>query len=302
MLPPLQTLATVRHVRAHEGVRRLSDSIVTVADIATFDLIALPGDLQCAQAAEILDQGKVSVAPLEASRIKQFVTAEALREGRSNSVAEVAQAIPSTKIIASTTPLTSLIGELSEAEHLFVLTDCRIQGIVVRADLQLPIVGMAVLGLIVTLEQALNHLIQKHLGTEWFSMLSPVDQAKVDEIYADRQTHSTDIGRIECLSLPQRLELIQHDQELRGSLGFASNTVFKKFCRTTTRMRNVIAHSGGLLESSSDPQKAISHFTLLRTVTRDAADLAGPSPNRTRQPLAVRGELTRDSHRPTPER
>ena len=254
-------------------MRRLSESIVTAGDIATFDLVKLNPDMDASFAAGVLNSTGLSVAPLGPGPITRYATFEGL-SGSDGTVLEASRPIGVDMVVANGTPLRTLLSRFKTHDHLFVLDAAEIKGVVAHADLQLPIVGMPLLGLVVTLEQALSHLIEEHTFGQWLELLPASAQETVRDVYADRQRHNTDISMIECLNLTHRLTIAGSIPAIRTGLGYASATSFKRFCRHTANLRNVIAHGTGLLGASSDPIAAIEHFETIAVVAARAAALA----------------------------
>lgn len=257
----------------HESIRLLSETIVSADHIATYDLVTVDANTSVADAVSMLEVAGVEIAPLNDRRCHRYVDLQMLRAG-SGTAGDNARSIPPNLIVAASTPLGALIPEFLNERHFFVLRHTSVDGIVARADLQLPIVAMTVLGVIVTFEQALTQIVLAELGPNWIKALSAEQQRRLHGIHQSRASHNVDIGLEECLTLPQRLTLLHRAPTSRACLGFGSIGELKHFTRQIVGLRNVVAHGGGLLSVRKDPCDAIRIFTRAREVTAMAVQLA----------------------------
>jgi len=267
-------------LRSHDGICRLTDSIVRVSDIAAFDLVYLepasPAALECFRLRAI----GLTAAPIKDPTCLRYTTVSDL-ERTAGTVEQAARPIPVDMIISSSASLSLLIERLEHAEFYFVYHDTGISAIVTRSDLQQPIVGMAVLGYIVGLEQALGVLIVDRLGPQWPDKLGAGARQTVESIYLERKRHGLELGLLDCLSLSHRLNLAGRDPGLLSDLGFKTKNAYEAtFVTPTIKMRNMIAHGSGLLASAADPVIPIRHYSILRSVVRRAAELADAAVSR----------------------
>ncbi len=138
------------------AVRQMLQSGVTVRHITTSDLSRLQPEDDIERARTELRSLDLDQAPLAESPISCCVLLEDLK-GASGEVASAARAIQIDEVVAGSTGLADLLPRFADRDYFYVLDGGGIGGIVTRADLQLPPVSMAVLGLVISLEIGLRN-------------------------------------------------------------------------------------------------------------------------------------------------
>jgi hypothetical protein len=133
-----------------------------------------------------------------------------------------------------------------------------------RSDLQRPAVSMVLFSVILAGESAMNSLIASSYADDWQTYLSEGRRTKLAEVYEKRRQHKTDISPLECLMLEDRLTLVAKRPTLRQSLGFTTRDSFESWNTKLKRVRDVLAHGGGLLDAEEDPVRAIQLFNDVR--------------------------------------
>lgn len=137
-------------------------------------------------------------------------------------IASVAGPIRVDEVVAGSTGLASLLPRFAERDHLYVLDGDGIQGVVTRADLQLPPVSMAVLGLVVSLEMALTELIATYSHGSWLEQMQDGRRKKLLERFDRARRANAEITELECLDLTDRFDLVGRISPLGEALGIAS--------------------------------------------------------------------------------
>jgi len=86
---------------------------------------------------------------------------------------------------------------------------------------------------------------------------------------------------LECLMLEDRLELIAKKRQLWSSLGYGSRLAFNSWAENLKRVRNVLAHGGGLLDAERDPSQAVALFNNVRVFSENVWNRESePNPSR----------------------
>jgi hypothetical protein len=74
--------------------------------------------------------------------------------------------------------------------------------------------------------------------------------------------------------LHQRLSLIGKSAGICATLGYSSKRQYAVWAKTVTRLRDTLAHGGGLLHAKPDPVEAIQLFDDVRAFADRVWDLA----------------------------
>jgi hypothetical protein len=205
--------------------------------------------------------------------MSRFVGAPWL-EPKDDPVVEQARSIDATLLVSSDLGLADGVSRLKTHPYFFVLQGVSLQGIVTRADLQHPAVGMVLFSLILTSEAAANVIIDRCLGSAWIERLSDGQRARVNGIFDQRIRNNTEVTKLECLMLHDRLQLLGKCDRVVPDLGFDSGTQFKAWKKCLVNLRNNLAHGGGLLHAEPNPITAIALFEDVRSFAERIWDLA----------------------------
>ena len=241
----------------------MADSIVEVSHIASFELFKLDPSLSV-EAAELmlLDRG-ISVAPVDERLCSRYFSLENPTNSQHPTVDAASTPISLDLVVAGSTPLGDVLEEFVEQRNLFVLNGAWIDGIVCRADLQKPIVGVCMLEAMVALEQCLIEVIRA--DPDWTELMTDPQAERVKGTFEARAQQKVEIGLEECLTMRDRLGIVGKKSELRERLGFSSKRSFDKFARPIPDLRNVLAHGEDLFASDPDPVQAIRQFVTVRS-------------------------------------
>lgn len=124
-------------------------------------------------------------------------------------VGEVAPPIDAEYLVTSTLSLADGVALLLERPFFFVLDRRALVGIVTRADLQRPAVSMVVFSFVLAGEVAMNRIIDDRLGPGCFDKLGEKARADLEALFEQRVRTNTEITKLDCLSLSQRLRLLE---------------------------------------------------------------------------------------------
>lgn len=251
------------HVAAAELLR----SGVTVSHIMTSPLVRLDPNLEAGAAEEELASRGIDQAPLAEDPIHRHVLRDELR-GVTGPVADAARPIEVQQVVAATTGLAHLLPAFRQTTHFYVLDRDGITGIVTRADLQLPPVSMAVLGIVTSLELALTELIDVYSHGSWLPLLPAARRAELEKRFDQRQRNNAEITRLECLDLVDRFEIVGRLQRLRRDLDLPRKRDASKLKKRILTLRNPLAHGGSVIGAHDD-------FDETLTIIDDVQNLGG---------------------------
>lgn len=221
-----------------------------------------------AKAWAALQDRDFDAAPLAEPLIYRFVRRVDL-EGSAGSVLDHAQPITADHLVASDLGLALGLRLLADQQFFFVLKGSRISSIVTFADLQRQPVSMVALAFILSAETGLDSLIRATLSdSEWMGLLSSRRLVEAGKVLDERRRHNTSIDLLQCLMLHDRATIIRKSPTLLRMLGY-SRTRWSSWANQVSRLRNVLAHGGNILDHTPVPVDAIR----LLNATRDFAEL-----------------------------
>jgi CBS domain len=244
----------------------IGETSLSVTYLAATDLGYIDGSTSAADAHAFLAKNGFDAAPIADARPSLFVDRRDL-VGQSGIVLEHTRPLDAPHLVTSSFSLADGVRMLHELPYYFVIERDRLAGIVTRADLQRQTVSMVLLAFILTSEVGMNALIEARLGPDWTDHLGVKWEAEVDRLFQERLRSNAEISRLDCLLLHQRLSLLGKAPHLCLDLGFTTNRSFARWTRTLTKLRDTLAHGGGLLHARPDPVEAIDLFGEVRTFT-----------------------------------
>lgn len=246
---------------------------LTVLQLAEMDLKRADPEWSAYQTHEWMRQHGFDAAPVDEPEPHRFIGVSWL-EPNGEPVVRQARPIDATLLVSTDLGLADGISRLRAHPCYFVLQRDKLQGIVTRADLQRPAVGMVLFSLILTSEAAANMIIERCLGPAWLECLPTGQKARVSEIFNQRLQANTEVTMLECLMLHDRLQLLGKCGRVVQELGFASGKQFKTWKERLVNLRDHLAHAGGLLHAEPDPIHAIELFEDVRSFAERIWELA----------------------------
>ncbi|HEC11221.1 MAG TPA: hypothetical protein ENI86_16905 [Acidimicrobiales bacterium] len=237
--------------------------------ITTSDLFCLEPEADIGEAQRELEARYIDQAPLAETPIRRSVRLLELHDAH-GTVDSVARPIKLDEVVAGSTGLACLLPRFAVRDHFYVLGGDGIQGIVTRADLQLPPVSMAVLGLVVSLEMALTELIAIYSHGCWLDIIQDGRRKKLLKRFEHARRANVQITELACLDLIDRFDLVGRISCLREALGIASRKRADKVRKRIEKLRNPLAHGGNIIDAQE------SFHDTLRTIDelQDLADRA----------------------------
>jgi hypothetical protein len=220
-----------------------------------------------------MQQNGFDAAPIDEPEAHQFVSAAWLQPD-AEPVVRQARPIDATLLVSSDLGLAEGVSRLGTRPFYFVLQKDLLGGIVTRADLQRPAVGMVLFSLILAAEAAMNVIIERNLGSSWVDRLSDQQQQRARAVFEQRLQHNTEAALMECIMLHNRLELLSKCPAAVPALGFSSNKQFREWKERLGNLRDNLAHGGGLLLAEPDPLRAIDLFERVRSFAEQLWEMA----------------------------
>ncbi len=260
-----------------QATRRLLQSGITVRQITTSDLFCLDPDVDVDRARRELEILDIDQAPLAETPIRRSVRLPDLRDA-AGTLDSVAEPIKVEEVVAGSTGLASLLPRFAERDHFYVLDGDGIQGIVTRADLQLPPVSMAVLGLVVSLEMALTELIATYSHGSWLDEMQDGRRRKLLERFEKARRANAEITELECLDLIDRFDLVGRISPLGEALAIVSPNQADKVRKRIEKLRNPLAHGGNVIGAHEDFDETLRTIGVVEDLAERAWALVAHSP------------------------
>lgn len=252
----------------------IAEHSLTVLQLAELDVKRADPAWQANYALRWMEQSGYDAAPVDDAEPHRFVGRAWLKPD-DHPIVRQARPIDATLLVSSDLGLADGVSRLMSRPFYFVLHRDILRGIVTRADLQRPAVGMVLFGMILASETAANVIINHCLGPSWIDHLSAGRRASIQRIFADRRRTNTEVTMLECLMLRDRLNLLgECGPSVISRLGFASVDQFTDWVKSLTRLRNNLAHGGSLLHAERDPIHAIELFESVRSFSQRIWELA----------------------------
>lgn len=258
---------------------RTLQEAVLVADIASWNLFTIDADGAVNDALEEMESRGLDRAPITEAPIHRAVTLIDLRQGAST-VKTCAVPITAEEIVSGESALGPLLTRFKQREFFYLLGEKGVEGIVTRADLQRLPVSMAVLGAIILLERALTSLISAYSHGSWAEKLQIKRRKEVGNRFDDLRTNEIEIEEIECLDLSDRFDLVLKISPLREDLGISLSKC-RNLKTKTLRIRDQLAHGGGLLQASTDLNSSLTTLDEVQNLLERAQELVEDSSFRT---------------------
>lgn len=212
-------------------------------------------------------------APVRDSPPRRYVALSDM-DNATGAIAEIAKPIGLSQLVTADLPLADAVKSLRAADFYFVLAGTELVGIVTRSDLQRPAVSMVLLALIIAAEPGLDILIVRWFGDQWLSRLESAQRRRVEAAYRQRVKANAEISMLECLTLADRLSISIGNEASTDSFGRVVGSPFEEWSARLKRLRNRLAHGGGLLDAERDPTAAIELFSQVRAFSEEVWRLA----------------------------
>ncbi|NCG21141.1 MAG: DUF3293 domain-containing protein [Rhodobacterales bacterium] len=255
---------------------RLLEGLVTVADVATSGLICIPADATAEQAIRLMEHQAIKQAPIQESPITRCVVLDELKVS-TKKLAVLMRDIKASELVSASASLATLLPHFRQRAYFYVQTSDHIAGIVTRADLQLPPVSTAVLGLLLRLKQALTPLIDMYTHGDWLKRLDRDRAKKLQRRFEQREVVKTDLSPLQCLDFVDHFEIVGVTKLLLHDLEY-SRQQWNKLKEALTLLRNTIANGGRVFAVRDDLARTLDKIAEVQALTDKAWALSTNSP------------------------
>ena len=239
------------------AVLQVAESGLTLEHVASFPVSVVEAASGCVEVADLMRADGFDVIVLDEEGDRYWFAELVDIEGRDGEVGDHARTIEARHLLPASLSLAEGLDALRRQSFFFILRGRSIEGILTRADIQRPAVGMLTFGLILAAEAGINELIDEKCGKGWSEMLSDARRGRVEEILEVRRRHNAELTLLDCLMLEDRLTVVQKSEPVRSKLGFASGEQVRAWSNGLKRLRDTLAHGGSLLDHEPDPDKAL---------------------------------------------
>lgn len=241
---------------------QIAENTLRVTELAETDLQWAKPEWTAKQTSDWMEQRGFDAAPIDDPETHRVVVAQSLTPS-DHPVALQARPLDAALLVSSDLSLVDGITRLKRQQFYFVLQRDQLQGIVTRADLQRPAVSMIIFSLILVSETAMREIISEHMP-EWFETLRPAARVETEKVYKVRRKTNTEVSKLDCVMLHDLLALLYKSTGIIERLGFTGSQ-FKKWKEQLCRLRDTLAHGGGLLHAEPAPLRAIKLFEDVRS-------------------------------------
>jgi hypothetical protein len=156
-------------------------------------------------------------------------------------------------LIAGSTPISEVIGLLSNRPFYFVLHTCLITKIVTTADLNRLPVRTYLHTVLDHVEWLLAEWIQSTFpNSEWMTLLSESAQLKIRQLHETKRSEDFDTRLIDCTTLTQKAVVVEKSDELVRRLSRGGEPSFRKAFQRVKRLRNRLGHGLPPLDKEAD--------------------------------------------------
>jgi len=229
----------------HQGrLRRLFLEGFTANDIAE-PLCSFDADTATGEVVEALRAHGLAVAGV---RERGFVTGyallaelEAAPEGRCGSRA---RGYSYDQLVAGEGSLSDVILVLSRHAQCFVNTLDGVGGLIVRADIEKPVVRMWLFGMITMIEiYFVNRINELWPEEAWCVQVPQGRMQRAQELRQERLRRQQHASLIDCLQLSDKARIVIEDRHELEELGFKSKSEAERTIRDLESLRNNLAHA-----------------------------------------------------------
>lgn len=259
---------------SEQHVSRLFVEAFTAGHIAaplrSFDAVR-----DAAEIASIMDEVGLDVAGVrKAGAVAGYLRREDLggdraREGHADTVAvadivgtcgDHARAFSAGQVVGGPASLSDVILVLTRHDHCFVSLLGEATGVLVREDINNPVVRMWLFGIITIVEMALGRRIRAIYGEDgWLEHLPEARIAKARELLAERSRRDRGGALLDCLQLPDKARILIDDGTLLDWLGTDSRNAARNAVKDIVSLRDHLAHAQDIVSHDWTQIARIAH-------------------------------------------
>jgi len=199
--------------------------------------------------------------------VKGYMIKTDLKEGLCN---ENMRQFRKGQVITGEASLSEVIQVLTRHEYCFISVFDNIFGVIVRSDIQKPIVRMWLFGMITVIEMVIvDRIRDKWPDDSWKELMSETRLQKAELLLKERQRRHQRCNLLDCLQLSDKAGILITDMAFVKTLGFKSKGAAKKLIKELESLRNNLAHTQDIIahdwpQISRMTQRFESAFTDLK--------------------------------------
>ena len=157
-------------------------------------------------------------------------------------------AIAAEQIIAPGSPISVMVRVLTRHERALVGTADRLEGVLVREDLEKPIGRMWLFGIVTLVElDFIRRIKARWPEPEWTALLSPGRLDKARALQEERARRGQHAELIDCLQLGDKGSILINDPAVLRDWGYGSKSSAKAALQDIQSLRNHLAHSQAIV-------------------------------------------------------
>ena len=238
-MPPAETPHIKQVVPPRFG--RMFADLFTAMDIAE-PLLSFDMHTRCGEVEPVVQRHYQDVAAVRSKgRVQGYIRRSDLKAA---SCADRMRNFTADQVVAGDATLSDVIHVLTRHDYCFVTTLERVVGVIVRNDINKPIVRMWLFGLITMIEMRIVEIIQETLNEDdWQPSLSAARLEKARAMRAERERRNQHCELIDCLQLSDKGRIILEQPQLLDLFGFDSKSAAKRIIKSTESLRNNLAHA-----------------------------------------------------------
>jgi hypothetical protein len=247
-LPTTPGLAGLLPQLASPRIMRKFRESFTAGDIVD-PLLSFDTDMTERNVARIMKSRRLGIVGIRVDGMVQgFVRLSDIGSGNDVSCGRNMQHITADQVLDNDAPLMDVVGILTRHDHCFVSMFDSVVGLVERDAVNKPVVRMWLFGAITLYEMELAKLIARCFPDDtWQDMLTPSRLEKTRELQRERERRNQHCELIDCLQLPDKLQILLEHPPVMETMGWTSKRMAKQRIKELESLRNHLAHSQNLV-------------------------------------------------------
>ncbi|MBK1645170.1 guanosine-3',5'-bis(diphosphate) 3'-pyrophosphohydrolase [Thiocapsa imhoffii] len=148
------------------------------------------------------------------------------------------------QVLQGDAPLSEVIHVLTRYDFCFVTAMGDVAGVIVREDMQQPVVRMWLFGIITLLElELLERIRTLWPDGGWTQRLSAGRLEKAQALLVERRRIGRHVDLADCLQLSDKAQIVMEDEQQRFAFGLRTKGAAKRVIKDLESLRNNLAHA-----------------------------------------------------------
>lgn len=147
------------------------------------------------------------------------------------------------QIVELESSLTDVIHVLTHFTCCFVNLNGTVTGVIIRGDIEKPVVRMWLFGIIILIEVQIVDLIRAHWpDTSWVGLVSEGRMEKACQLRDERIRRGQGADLLDCLQFSDKMQIFIQNPDFLKDIGFNTTSGAKKAIKDLESLRNNLAH------------------------------------------------------------